>query len=144
MSAPLPSALLDAVIDAVCPGLAGATVLSPATGAGLSGLAYGERHAGVFGAVAAEAGGADAFLAMAPETRAAMLGRVEAGHPVAFRALVQAVIADYYEAPAVLTALGWRAEPPQPLGHRLQPMDEGLDALLERVRARGPIWRKAE
>jgi hypothetical protein len=137
-------AFCAAAIDAICPGLAGHKVLPAATQAGLSGMAYAERHADALGAVAAEAGDADAFVAAAPAARAAILQRVEAQHRAAFRSLVQAVIADYYESPAVLSALGWRVEPPQPSGHRLEPMDEGLDVLLERVRARGPIWRKPD
>jgi hypothetical protein len=137
-------AFCNAVIDAICPGLAGGMPLPAATGIGVAGSAYGARHAEVLAAIAAEAGGAEAFVAASPAARAEILSRVEAKQPAVFRRLVQAVIADYYEAPAVLAAIGWRTEPPQPLGHRLEPMDEGLDALLERVRARGPIWRKPE
>ena len=70
-----------------------------------------------------------------------LLEQVERAGFSAFRALAQAVIADYYEAPAVLVAMGWRAEPPQPRGHVLEPADEATAAMIERVKARGAIWR---
>jgi hypothetical protein len=139
---PAPSiAFLDAVVDTICPGLAGDRALPSATGAGLTGRAYAEHHAEVLQAIADSAGGEAAFLAGPPGERVRVLERAEASGFVAFRALVQAVVADYHEMPAVLEAFGWRADPPQPRGRHLEPMDAGLDVLLERVRARGPIWR---
>jgi hypothetical protein len=55
-----------------------------------------------------------------------------------FQALVSQLLQDYYETEAVLLAMGWRAEPPQPRGHVLPPFDE---TLLDPVKRRGPTWR---
>lgn len=135
----------DAVIDTICPGLAGGDrSLPPATGAGLSGGAYRAVHEGVLRLIAAEAGGDGAFIAASGAGRVAILQAVERSAGAPFRALVQAVLADYHEAPAVLTAFGWRVDPPQPRGHVLEPMDGAMTEQLERVRRRGPLWRKAD
>ena len=48
------------------------------------------------------------------------------------------LLAAYYSHPAVIAAFGWRIEPPQPMGHVLEPFDE---TLLEQVKARKPFWR---
>ena len=48
------------------------------------------------------------------------------------------LLAAYYSHPQVIAAFGWRIEPPQPLGHELEPFDESL---LEQVKARPPFWR---
>jgi hypothetical protein len=144
MDAILSPGFLDAVIDAICPGLDGGRPVPSATAAGLSREIYALPHTVVLAAIAGAAGGEAAFQALPPQARAEVLARVEAADATAFRALVQAVIADFYEAPAVLAAFGWRSDPPQPRGRTLEPMDDGLDTLIARVTARGPVWRKAE
>ncbi len=88
-------------------------------------------------------GGAAGFVASSPDERTAAVEAVERIEPEALRRLLAAILADYYESPAVLRAFGWRAEPPQPTGHTVIEMDEDTRAALERVRCRGKIWRDA-
>ncbi|HTO81228.1 MAG TPA: hypothetical protein VMQ73_03290 [Methylomirabilota bacterium] len=127
---------LAAVIDTLLPG---DDVLPSGTAAGVA-LAPG-THAPVLQAVRTEAGGMDAF-AQAPEAaRVAVLQAVERAHPETFRALLVAVLSDYYEAALVLAALGWRSDPPQPWGHALPIMDSPTSEHLERVRQRDRLWR---
>ena len=52
--------------------------------------------------------------------------------------MLLAVVEEYYDAAAVLLAMGWQVEPPQPNGHPLPAFDE---ALVEKVRKRAPMWR---
>jgi hypothetical protein len=61
--------------------------------------------------------------------------------PEAFAQLLGALLPDYYEAPTVLKALGWRSDPPQPQGHIVPEMDNPTRARLERVKSRGKLWR---
>lgn len=99
-------------------------------------------HEEVLAAIAAAAGGPEAFLAATPAARAAVLRAVEAGpQAAAFRALSVAVAQEYYLADAVTVAMGWRLEPPQPAGHALPPTDAATWERLEKVRARAPLWR---
>ncbi|MBN8938612.1 MAG: hypothetical protein J0H01_03935 [Rhizobiales bacterium] len=137
---------LDAVIDSLLPGetdSAGGTPLPAATGAGLAGRSYGARHAAVLAAIGREAGGEQAFAGAAAAQRKRVLEAVEQSLSGPFRALVQELVADYHERPQVLAAYGWRAEPPQPLGHRVEAADAAAWAGLDKVKARGPIWRVA-
>lgn len=82
----------------------------------------------------------DAFLAAGEEARAEILRGLERAEPTRFGAMVAALIALATAHPAMLEAFGWRAAPPQPEGHMVPAGDL---AALERVRARGPIWRPA-
>jgi hypothetical protein len=139
-----PPAFLDAVIDTLFPGEPSSSRPKPlpmATAAGLAGVDYVMGHAGVLAAIAAAAGGAEAFVAAAPAARIELLEVVERQAFGPFRALVQAVLVDYHEAPTVLSAYGWRSEPPQPQGHVVAVGEAETAALLARVRARGSIWR---
>ena len=61
-----------------------------------------------------------------------------AGDIIAEAADEMDLLARYYSHPAIAAAFGWRADPPQPKGHGLEPFDE---ALLELVRKRKPFWR---
>ncbi|OGO67256.1 MAG: hypothetical protein A3H36_02175 [Chloroflexi bacterium RIFCSPLOWO2_02_FULL_71_16] len=88
--------------------------------------------------IARAAGGEDAFLAAGAARRADALRQVEAAMPDVFAALLLAVVEEYYDADAVLLAMGWPVEPPQPNGHPLPAFDE---ALVEKVRKRAPMWR---
>ena len=96
-----------------------------------------DAHAAVLEAVSAQAGGIDAFAGALEPTRVTTLQAVERAYPEAFRVLLVTVLSDYYESAPVLTAMGWRSDPPQPLGHELPSSDTGID----KVRARGRLWR---
>lgn len=89
-------------------------------------------------AIAAEAGGEAAFVAADATRRTELLRRAEQAESQPFGLLVHIAVADFYDHPQVVTAFGWRAAPPQPTGHTLDPLDPEL---LAPVRARGPIWR---
>ena len=123
---------LAAVIDTLLPG---DDVLPSGTLAGVTMAA--NTHASVLEAVSAQAGGLDAFAGALEPARVAVLQAVERAHPEAFRALLITVLSDYYESAPALTAMGWRSDPPQPLGHELLSSDAGID----KVRARGRLWR---
>ena len=61
-------------------------------------------------------------------------------HPAEATVLQTIVASSYYRDPRVLTALGREPRPPMPGGFEVE---EGDFSLLDPVRARGPIWRKA-
>jgi len=130
-------AFLTAVIDTLLPG---DDVLPSGTRVGVTMVA--NTHALVLEAVSAQGGGLDAFAGAPEPERAAVLQAVERAHPEAFRALLVAVLSDYYEAPPVLAALGWRLGPPQPTGHAMSTMDDPTSKHLERVRQRDRLWRE--
>jgi hypothetical protein len=139
------SGFLSAVVDTLLPGDHAASPLPTGTAAGvakkLEDVVAGPNrapHDVVLQAIASAARGEEAFLQADAAGRIASVRRVEAEMPGPFHALVALVVQDYYEAEAVLLAMGWRAEPPQPQGHALPPFDE---ALLEPVRRRGRMWR---
>lgn len=90
----------------------------------------------VVSAVARALGGAHEFLHATPDRRIAVLRAVEEELPAEFRTLVVFALERYYQSDAVASALGWRSQPPQPLGHDLDPLDE---TLLDAVRARGRL-----
>ena len=139
-------AFLSAVVDTLLPGDDGTPPLPSATAAGVEAtlaehlVSSRDRalHDAVLQAIASEVRGEEAFVRADAAARIAALRRVEADMPGPFRALISLVLQDYYEAEAVLLAMGWRAEPPQPEGHVLPPFDE---ALLEPVKRRGRMWR---
>lgn len=61
-------------------------------------------------------------------------------NPAEAAVLQTVVVACYYRDPRVLASLGKEARAPFPQGYDLDPGDTSA---LERVRARGPIWRRA-
>jgi hypothetical protein len=130
--------LLAAVIDTLLPG---DDALPSATRAGLDPSAYAASHRAVLDAIAAQAGGPDAFLRANESVRMATLRAVERATPDPFRALLTMVLSDYCEAPAVLTALGWRSEPPQPAGHTVPTLDSLASDRLNWAQRRGKLWR---
>ena len=139
------SAFLSAIVDTLLPGDHRTPPLPSGTAAGVAteledlvAGADGAPHSVVLDAVATAAGGQDAFVRADSLGRIASVRRVEAEMPGPFRALVAVVLQDYYEADVVLLAMGWRAEPPQPQGHVVQPFDE---TLLGPVRRRSRMWR---
>lgn len=95
-------------------------------------------HLEVLRAVASAAGGEEAFVRANEDARIAAMRLVEGEMHRPFAALVSRVLQDYYEAEAVIIAMGWRVEPPQPDGHALPPFD---DALLAPVKRRRRMWR---
>lgn len=129
---------LAAVVDTLLPG---DEILPTGSRAGLDPFVYANSHRDVFDAIAAEAGGAEPFLRADGTTRAAFLRGIERSAPDAFRALLTTVLSDYYEAPAVLAALRWRSDPPQPTGHSVPAMDTLTTERLDRVRQRAKLWR---
>jgi hypothetical protein len=126
---------LSAVVDTLLPRNDGSPPLPSGTAAG---VAAGEEHVAVLQAIADAVRGEDAFTNADTATRIAAVRRVEGEMRGPFQALVSQLLQDYYETEAVLLAMGWRAEPPQPRGHVLPPFDE---TLLDPVKRRGPTWR---
>jgi hypothetical protein len=136
---------LTAVVDTLLPGDHGTPPLPTGTAAGVAAKLEhlvarrdGAPHDVVLQAIARAAAGAEAFMSADAAGRIAFVRLVEAEMRERFRAFVALVLQEYYEADAVLLAMGWRAEPPQPEGHVLPPFDE---TLLEPVRRRGRMWR---
>jgi hypothetical protein len=131
-------AFLDAVLATLLPGEGAG--LPGGAAAGIDLLAY-DVAASVLDLIAAAAGGEAAFLAASPAAREAALAAAEARSPEQFRRFLQPILADYCETPAVLEAFGGSAAPPQPGGRALAEIDSETLAALERVRARGKLWR---
>ena len=129
--------MLLAVLDTMLPGEAGQPPLPPASEAGLE-FATLELLAEP---VVAALSDRDAFLMAAPADRVAQLRIVELNVPDAFKALLAEALASYYESPPVVAALGWRTAPPQPHGHDVAPNGEATWRGLEKVKARGQLWR---
>lgn len=132
------TAFVAAVVDTLLPGDSGERPLPPASAVGthtrvMARLASAPAR-DALAAIAAAAGGEEAFVLAALDERAAVARHVERNNGAAFRSLVLFVASDYYENEAVLAAFGWRGEPPQPSGHTLAPFE---DALLASVRQRG-------
>lgn len=130
-------AMLLAILDTMFPGDEGEPPLPPASEAGLdfAGLQrLAER-------VHAALGDSDGFLTAAPADRVALLRIVELNAPAAFKSLLAEALASYYEAPLVVAALGWRVASPQPRGHDVAPNDDRTLRILEKVKARGRLWR---
>ncbi|HLZ07606.1 MAG TPA: gluconate 2-dehydrogenase subunit 3 family protein [Chloroflexota bacterium] len=88
--------------------------------------------------VAAWHQGASTFRALEIDRQDEVLRQVEASRPEFFNLLVERTYQGYYVDPRVLTALGHDPRPPQPRGHELPAFDASV---LDRVRARGPIFR---
>ena len=89
---------------------------------------------------ACHAGYTKPFAGLDGDQRTAVLQRVEADHGPLFTELLRRTYAGYYSDPAVLSALGIDARPPQPRGYTLTPFDP---AVLEGVRKRDRIYRDA-
>jgi hypothetical protein len=129
---------LAAVIDTLLPGDG---VLPSGTAAGPPLAAYAESHGAVLDAIAAQSGAIESFALSDEAARATVLQAVERSMPDAFRALLTAVLSDYYESEPVLAALNWPTHPPQPTGHAVAVMDDATAARLDRVARRRRLWR---
>lgn len=139
------AAFIAAVVDTLFPGDSGGPAGEPplpkASAAGIDLGTLANAHDSVLQAVANEAGSADAFSASSEPARIAVVQAIERAIPDAFRALLSALLADYYESPSVLSAMGWRTDPPQPQGNSLPAQDPATAERLKRVQARGKLWR---
>jgi hypothetical protein len=129
---------LAAVIDTLLPG---DDVLPSGTHAGLDPAAYAASHRAVFDVIAAQVGSFERFIGADEGARTTAVTAVERALPDAFRALLITVLSDYYETPALLTALGWRTDPPQPAGHAVPSFDNPTAERLERICQRIKLWR---
>lgn len=123
---------LDAVLDTLLPGVSG---LPTGSRIGLDA----SPHADALRVISTEAGGEAAFVSASADARADILRRMET-KPVV-QALVAAALMRYYQSDTVITAMGWRAAPPQPTGHKVAATDTATWERLEKVKARGRIWR---
>lgn len=137
---------LRAVLDTLIPGetTSGDTGLPPlpsGSAAGVDIAAYAASHVDVLRAIAAKAGSVQTFAAAEEAKRVSVLQAIERERPDTLRALVVALLTDYCETDLVLAAMGWRADPPQPMGHTLSPMATPTKMTLNRVREKIKLWR---
>jgi hypothetical protein len=130
---------LACVLDTLLPGDKESPEPLP-TGSGI-GIEAHDLPADALRVIAAEAGGEAAFEAAPSALRADIVRRVEVASPALFQALLAAVLMRYYQSDTVVTAMGWRLEPPQPRGHKLAATDAATWERLEKVRKRGRLWR---
>jgi hypothetical protein len=133
-------AFFRAVADTLFPGDA---VCPSATAAGLDAADHVADHAAILDALAERAGGRAAFVDAEAAHRIAIVREIERAHPAAFRALTTALAGAFYGLPAVLAAFDWPERPPQPEGFPLIDPGAAIAPLLDKVRRRGAIWRKA-
>lgn len=89
---------------------------------------------------AARAAGDAGLAPLDQDERERVLRGVEQSHPIFFDALVRHTYDGYYSHPTVVARLGLEPGPLHPRGHRLA-AEGPLD--LTRVRARGPLFRRA-
>ena len=127
---------LIALLDTLLPGDEAATPLPAFSQAGIDPALLAASAQPVLAAMDQVA-----FTRGSSADRVALLQEIERSLPDAFRIFLGQALAAYYQAPRVQAALGWRSEPPQPIGHRLSPGDERAWHLLEKVRKRGQLWR---
>jgi hypothetical protein len=142
MNAQFRCAVLDSLLPAENEPSASKSALPSGAAVDIDLDRYPEAAAPVLQMIAQAAGGTHSFLAASPEARVAIIRQVQQAAPAVLQALLAVLLPDYYESPAVLEALGWRADPPQPAGHALDDMDDATREALERVRARGKLWRE--
>lgn len=126
------TAFLDTVLDTLLPGVDG---LPPGSRIGLEPAS----HTDALRLIAEEAGGEAAFVSASADSRADILRRVESKPSV--QAIVAAALIRYYQSEPVVIAMGWRVDPPQPIGHKVMATDAATWERLEKVKARGRIWR---
>ena len=136
---------LRAVVDTLLPderaAPPGASGLPRGSAVGIDLAKYSVPARSVLDAIAKAGGGEEGFAKADEATRTAILKSVQGAAPEAFAGLLALVLPDYFEAPAVTEALGWRHEPPQPRGHSVPAMDEATRSWLERVRLGRQRWR---
>jgi len=85
------------------------------------------------------------FADLDQDHREVALRAIETDMPQPFDAVVTAAYNAYYTDPAVRDVIerltGYENRPPQPEGYTLEPFDESL---LDKVKARGRIWRPVD
>jgi hypothetical protein len=139
-------AFIAAVVDTLLPGDAGGLEGEPplprGSAAGIDLAALAKSHGPAFEAIARQAAGAEAFAAAAEPARIAAVHAVERAMPDAFRAMLSALLADYYESEPVLHAMDWRGDPPQPQGYVMPAQDAATTEWFGRVRQRRKLWRE--
>ena len=136
-------AVLDTLIPGeTVPGESDLPALPSGSAAGVNAASHASAHHDVLRAIAARAGGEDVFATADEAARVQTLKSIEREQPDEFRALVTALLLDYYESAPVLAAMGWRPDPPQPKGHRLIEFDAAQSATLTRVREKAKLWRE--
>ena len=84
--------------------------------------------------------GSGAFADLDGDAKDEVLRAVESESPEFFDELVRLTYVGYYSQPGIAAALGIEARPPQPLGFDMR---QGDLSLLDNVRKRGPVYRKA-
>lgn len=132
--------LLDAILDTLIP--PGDDGRMPSAGSlGIADTVREQTRAAkdvvAAGLTAAEAAG---FVQLDLAGRVAVLRELESSQPAFVPTLYLPTCAAYYQHPKVLVGLGLEPRPPHPKGYDLEPGD--LQA-LERVRARGKLYRDA-
>src|SRR5215472_12754519 len=80
------------------------------------------------------------LASLEPARREAVAAEVRAGGGAAIATLTRVVLQCYYRDDRVVRSLGLEPRPPYPNGHVLE---EGDWSLLDPVRARPPMWRRA-
>lgn len=130
---------LNAVLEILLPGMDAGLPGGRAVGIDLA--AEADTADPVLELIAAAAGGEAAFVAAPPSVQQAAVAAVETRFPQQFRRFLQPILADYCETPAVLAAFGGSTLPPQPGGRALPEIDAETRVALDRVRARGKLWR---
>jgi hypothetical protein len=131
-------AFLVALLDTLLPG---ESPLPRGSAAGLDLRDVTDAHRPLLDAIATRAGGVDAFANASEADRIAALQEVARAMPDPFRAMLAATLTEYYDSDAVLTAMGWRTAPPQPMGHTVGSIDETALQMLEKVKQRRTLWR---
>jgi hypothetical protein len=81
------------------------------------------------------------FTDLSGERQDTILQSVERAAPEFFDLIVNQTYRGYYVNPKIIALVGAAVRPPQPLGHDLPAFDPKL---LEKVRARGPIFRRID
>lgn len=137
---------LMCLADTLLPGDDGEPPLPPGSGVGvhraLAGSVAAEdggAYRRAVSAVARAAGDAHSFVRCSGDVRAAAVADAENARPLEMRALITRALEVYYQSPEVITAMGWRPQSPQPLGHSVDALDA---TLLDPVRSRSPLWRQ--
>jgi len=86
-------------------------------------------------------GAGGSFANLPIEQHQSVLEPVREKHPLLLAALITATARCYYRDDRVMESLGMEARPPFPKGFEVH---EGNWALLDPVKARGPIWRNPD
>ena len=141
------STLLVAVLDriiprsGIMPGAGEAGVAAFVQGELARDIDLAELFAGGLGRIGASSRCRGApFTELPDSARDEVLADIEAADPEFFSALIKHTYGGYYTDREILGLLGDEGRPPQPSGHVIE---RGDLSLLQAVRDRGPIYRRA-